>query len=59
MVNLKLDDEWLKRALQLEDELGCDIEAGLNLGQHTGEYVVKIQKSINLDEVSNDRLAES
>ncbi|MDV2991916.1 MAG: hypothetical protein N4J56_001570 [Chroococcidiopsis sp. SAG 2025] len=59
MTKLKLSDEWLDWAIQLEDESGCDIEAGLNLGQHVGEYLVEIQEFINFDEVGNSKLTES
>ena len=42
-----LNDDWLKWAVEIEDEAGCDIQAGLNLGQHSGEYLAKSQGYIN------------
>ena len=39
MTNLKFDEKWLKEAVALEDEAGCDIHAGLELGQNLGKYV--------------------
>jgi hypothetical protein len=42
-----LNEEWLKWAVQLEDEAACDIEAGLNIGQHLGEYIANSQGYIN------------
>ncbi len=43
----KFNDEWLKWAIQKEDEAGCDVDAGLDLGQHLGEYIAKSQGYIN------------
>lgn len=33
------NEYWLKWAVEIEDEADCDIEAGLYLGQHLGEYL--------------------
>lgn len=41
------NDDWLKWAVEIEDEAGCDVQAGLNLGQHSGEYLAKSQGYIN------------
>ncbi len=41
------DEKWLEWAIQIEDEVGCDIEAGLDLGQDLGEYIAKTQGRIN------------
>lgn len=43
----KFNDAWLEWAVEIEDEAGCDVEAGLNLGQHLGEYLAKSQGYIN------------
>lgn len=43
----KFNDDWLKWAVEIEDEAGCDVQAGLNLGQHSGEYLAKSQGYIN------------
>lgn len=41
------NNDWLKWAVEIEDEAGCDVQAGLNLGQHSGEYLAKSQGYIN------------
>lgn len=41
------NDDWLKWAVEIEDEAGCDVQAGLNLGQYSGEYLAKNQGYIN------------
>lgn len=46
-MSINFSDEWLQWAVELEDEAGCDIEAGLNVGQHLGEYLAKRQSYIN------------
>lgn len=45
------NEEWLKWAIQLEDEAACDIEAGLNIGQHLGEYIANSQGYINREKL--------
>lgn len=40
----KFSDRWLTWAVAIEDEAGCDVSAGLNLGQYLGEYIVKTQE---------------
>lgn len=46
-MSIKFNEDWLKWAIQIEDEVGCDIDAGLDLGQHLGEYIAKSQSYIN------------
>lgn len=45
------NEEWLKWAVQVEDEAACDIEAGLNIGQHLGEYIANSQMYINREKL--------
>lgn len=44
-ISSQFNDDWLKWAVEIEDEAGCDIEAGLNLGQHLGKYLVTLSRS--------------
>jgi hypothetical protein len=46
-MSMAFNDEWLQWAVKVEDEAGCDIEAGLNFGQHSGEYLAKTQNYID------------
>jgi hypothetical protein len=50
-MSIQLNDDWLKWAVEIEDKAGCDIEAGLNLGQHSGEYLAKSQGYINHEQL--------
>ena len=47
MTDIKFDENWLKEAVAMEDEAGCDIHAGLELGQHAGEYIRNAKSYIN------------
>ena len=40
----KYDEKWLREAVKIEDEAGCDIHAGLELGQNLGEYIKNTKK---------------
>jgi hypothetical protein len=42
-MSIKFNVEWLKWAVKIEDEVDCDIEAGLNLGKYLGDYVAMSQ----------------
>lgn len=44
-------DKWLDWAIRIEEQAGCDIEAGLELGQHLGDYLVKSQNYINREKL--------
>ena len=46
-MNGNFDQKWLAWAIQIEDEVGCDIEAGLDLGQNLGKYLARTQGRIN------------
>lgn len=41
------NNSWLQWAVQLEDEANCDVDAGLDLGQNLGVYLVKTQSHIS------------
>jgi hypothetical protein len=64
-VSIKFDDNWLSWAAQIEDEADCDISAGLDHGQHLGEYLEMVMskpKSIShsrLLSVLHDELGTS
>ena len=47
MTDIKFDEKWLREAVVIEDEAGCDIHAGLELGQNLSEYVRKAKSYIN------------
>jgi len=47
IMNRKFDKTWLSWAIQIENEAGCDISAGLDLGQNLGEYIANAQGCIN------------
>ena len=46
-MSANFNEAWLEWAIKIEDEAACDIEAGLDLGQHLGEYIAKSQSYIN------------
>ncbi|MDZ7962086.1 MAG: hypothetical protein RMY34_30160 [Aulosira sp. DedQUE10] len=39
----KVSKQWLEWASQVEDEVNCDVEAGLDLGKRLGDYLGKSQ----------------
>lgn len=39
MTKTKFDEKWLTKAVEIEDEVGCDIHAGLELGRNLNNYV--------------------
>lgn len=47
MNDIKFDEKWLTEAVAIEDEAGCDIHAGLELGQNLGEYVKNAKSYIS------------
>lgn len=47
MTNLKFDEKWLKEAVEIEDEAGCNIHAGLELGQNLGKYVTNAKSYLD------------
>lgn len=47
MNNLKFDEKWLREAISIEDEAGCDIHAGLELGQNLSKYLSTTTSYIN------------
>ena len=44
---MKFDEKWLREAVIIEDEAGCNIHAGLELGQNLDEYVKNAKSYIN------------
>jgi len=46
-MSINFDENWLKWAVQIEDEANCDIQAGLDLDQNLEEYIAKTQGHIN------------
>lgn len=39
LMQLMLDQEWVREAVRIEEEAGCDIEAGFELGANLGEFL--------------------
>ena len=52
MTDMKFDEKWLRDAVA-EDKAGCDIHAGLELGQNLGEYVKKAKNCINRQKLTS------
>jgi hypothetical protein len=46
-VSFEFDEEWLKNAVQIEDEANCNIQAGLDLGQNLDIYISEAKSYIN------------
>lgn len=46
-MSINFDENWLRWAVQIEDEANCDIQAGLNLDQNLEEYIAKTKGHIN------------
>ncbi|WP_019498504.1 hypothetical protein [Pseudanabaena sp. PCC 6802] len=38
-MSINFNTEFLNWAVQIEDEAGCDVEAGLDFGQHLSDYL--------------------
>lgn len=47
MSNFKIDETWLKEAIAIEDEAGCDIHAGLELGRNLSKYLTTAKSYID------------
>lgn len=47
----KFGEDWLKWAVDIETSSNCDISAGLDLGQHTAEYIRDKENYINYDKL--------
>lgn len=43
--------KWLNWAVEIEEEVDCDMEAGLELGRYLGEYLAKSQNYINREKL--------
>ncbi|MEH2156523.1 hypothetical protein [Nostoc sp.] len=43
----KVSRQWLQWANKIEDEVNCDVEAGLDLGKNLGDYLLKSQNYID------------
>jgi hypothetical protein len=50
-MSFKFDEEWLKNAVQIEDEADCDIQAGLDLGQNSDTYISNAKSYINYEKL--------
>jgi hypothetical protein len=46
-MNTNFNDSWLEWAVQIEEEAGCDVQAGLPLGKHLKDYIEQTQRYIN------------
>jgi hypothetical protein len=50
-MSFKFDEEWLKNAVQIEDEADCDIQAGLDFGQNSDTYISNAKDYINYEKL--------
>jgi hypothetical protein len=50
-MSFKFDEEWLKKAVQIEDEADCDIQAGLDLGQNSDTYISNAKSYIDYEKL--------
>lgn len=50
-MNINFDENLLRWAVQIEDEVNCDIQAGLDLGQNLEKYIAKTQAHINQEKL--------
>lgn len=48
-MTFEISQERLKELAKIEAETGCDVEAGLNLGAHAGEYLASVKSYIDRD----------
>lgn len=48
-MTFKISQERLKELAKIEAEIGCDVEAGLNLGTHAGEYLASVKNYVDRD----------
>ena len=39
LMQLMLDEEWVREAVRIEEEAGCDMGAGFELGANLGEFL--------------------
>ncbi|MCL1475595.1 hypothetical protein [Argonema antarcticum] len=39
LMQLMLDEDWVREAVRIEEEAGCDIGAGFDLGANLGEFL--------------------
>ncbi len=46
-MNLEFDEKWLEKAIQIEDEAGCDVQAGLDLGRNSATYIATAKSYID------------
>jgi hypothetical protein len=46
-MNSQFDETWLLKAVQLETEANCDIQAGLNIEKKASIYLESAQSYIN------------
>ncbi|WP_298913307.1 hypothetical protein [uncultured Nostoc sp.] len=44
-------NSWLQWAVELEDEVDCDVAAGLDLGQNLAKYLAKTQAHISYEKL--------
>ena len=50
-MNFKFDEEWLKNAVQIEDEADCDIQAGLDFGRNSDNNISKAKSYIDYEKL--------
>jgi hypothetical protein len=51
---MNTEQNWMNWALQVEDDLDSEISAGLDIGEHLGEYLTEMAESQNC--LSRDKL---
>jgi hypothetical protein len=55
LMDLMLDEQWLKQAIAIEDELDYDVAAGLGHSSRLGE-VLKSHLEVKADVLNRDKL---
>jgi hypothetical protein len=55
LMDLMQDDQWLRQAVEIEDELECDVAAGLGYSPELGE-VLRNHLASQADVLNHDKL---
>jgi hypothetical protein len=50
-MNFRFNEEWLESAIQIEDEANCDIQAGLEFGQNSAQYISDAKSYIDYEKL--------
>lgn len=50
-MNFTFDEKWLEGAIQIENEANCDIQAGLDLGHNSAQYISDAKSYIDYEKL--------